>query len=55
MAEAQARAFMDDNDGCLFHYRHSEYNTITIADIFSSVSDRQAYALVENLVLRKVE
>ncbi len=49
MAEAQARAFMDDDDGCLFHYWHSEYSTIITADIFSSVSDRQAYALVGEL------
>lgn len=49
MAEAQARAFMDDDDKCLFHYWHSEYNIITIADVFSSVSDRQGYALVGEL------
>ena len=49
MAEAQARAFMDDDDGCLFHYWHSEYNIITTADIFSAVSDRQAHSLVGEL------
>jgi len=49
MAEAQARAFMDDDDGCLFHYWHSEYDTIITADVFSSVSDRQAYALIGEL------
>jgi glycosyltransferase involved in cell wall biosynthesis len=49
MAEAQARAFVDDDDGCLFHYWHSEYNIIATADIFSSVSDRQAYALIGEL------
>ncbi len=49
MAEAQARAFMDDDDGCLFHYWNSEYAIITSADIFSCVSKRQEYALVGEL------
>ncbi|MBM3705973.1 MAG: glycosyltransferase family 4 protein, partial [Actinobacteria bacterium] len=49
MGEAQARAFMDDDDGCLFHYWNSEYGIITSADIFSSVSDRQKYALIGEL------
>ncbi|MBN1298776.1 MAG: glycosyltransferase family 4 protein [Actinobacteria bacterium] len=49
MAEAQARAFADDDDGCLFHYWNSEYNIITTADIFSCVSDRQKYALAGEL------
>jgi glycosyltransferase involved in cell wall biosynthesis len=49
MAEAQARAYMDDDDGCLFHYWNSEYTVITSADIFSCVSRRQEYALVGEL------
>ena len=49
MAEAQARAFMDDDDGCLFHYWNSEYNIISTADVFSTVSARQKYALVGEL------
>ena len=49
MAEAQARAYMDDDDGCLFHYWNSEYTIITAADIFSCVSKRQEYALVGEL------
>jgi glycosyltransferase involved in cell wall biosynthesis len=49
MAEAQARARMDDDDGCLFHYWNSEYEIITSADIFSCVSKRQEYALVGEL------
>lgn len=49
MAEAQARAFLDDDDGCLFHYWNSEYNIITEADIFSCVSGRQGYALAGEL------
>lgn len=49
MAEAQARAYMDDNDGCLFHYWNSEYAIITSADIFSCVSKRQEYALIGEL------
>jgi glycosyltransferase involved in cell wall biosynthesis len=49
MAEAQARAYMDNDDGCLFHYWNSEYAIITSADIFSCVSERQEYALVGEL------
>ncbi|MEA2016411.1 MAG: glycosyltransferase family 4 protein [Actinomycetota bacterium] len=49
MAEAQARAYMDESDGCLFHYWNSEYNIISRADIFSCVSSRQKYALVGEL------
>jgi glycosyltransferase involved in cell wall biosynthesis len=49
MAEAQARAYMDNDDGCLFHYWNSEYAVITSADIFSCVSKRQEYALVGEL------
>ena len=49
MTEAQARAFMDDEDSCLFHYWNSEYGIISAADIFSSVSDRQKYALIGEL------
>ena len=49
MAEAQARAYMDDDDGCLFHYWNSEYTVITSADIFSCVSKRQEHALVGEL------
>lgn len=49
MAEAQARAFMDNSDKCLFHYWNSEFNILTSADIFSSVSQRQSYALIGEL------
>ena len=49
MAEAQARAFMDGSDDCLFHYWNSEYNILTFADVFSCVSDRQSYALAGEL------
>ncbi|MCE5328892.1 glycosyltransferase family 4 protein [bacterium] len=49
MAEAQARAFMDNSDRCLFHYWNSEFNILTKADIFSCVSQRQSYALVGEL------
>ncbi|MGM0367178.1 MAG: glycosyltransferase [Actinomycetota bacterium] len=49
MAEAQARAAVDGDDGCLFHYWNSEYNIITSADMFSCVSGRQEYALVGEL------
>jgi glycosyltransferase involved in cell wall biosynthesis len=49
MAEAQARAYMDDDDRCLFHYWNSEYSIITAADIFSCVSNRQDYALIGEL------
>lgn len=49
MAEAQARAFIDKSDECLFHYWNSEYNIITTADIFSTVSERQKYALIGEL------
>ena len=49
MAEAQARAFMDNSDGCLFHYWNSEFNIITAADMLSCVSDRQSYALAGEL------
>jgi len=49
MAEAQARAYIDDNDDCLFHYWNSEYNIISGADIFSCVSSRQQYALIGEL------
>ncbi len=49
MAEAQARAYMDDDDSCLFHYWNSEYTIITAADIFSCVSKRQEYALIGEL------
>jgi len=49
MAEAQARAGIDGNDDCLFHYWNSEYNIISIADIFSCVSSRQKYALIGEL------
>lgn len=49
MAEAQARAFMDDSDECLFHYWNSEFNILTKADIFSCVSQRQSYALIGEL------
>jgi Glycosyltransferase len=49
MAEAQARAYMDNDDGCLFHYWNSEYNIINSADIFSCVAKRQEYALVGEL------
>lgn len=51
MAEAQARAYMDNDDSCLFHYWNSEYNIITTADIFSCVSSRQEYALIGELGL----
>ncbi len=49
MAEAQARAAVDGDDGCLFHYWNSEYNIISAADIFSCVSERQQYALIGEL------
>jgi glycosyltransferase involved in cell wall biosynthesis len=49
MAEAQARAASDDDDGCLFHYWNSEYSIISTADIFSCVSNRQGYALAGEL------
>jgi glycosyltransferase involved in cell wall biosynthesis len=49
MAEAQARAYIDGDDECLFHYWNSEYNIISSADIFSCVSSRQQYALIGEL------
>ncbi len=49
MAEAQARAYADDDDRCLFHYWNSEYSIITAADMFSCVSERQEYALIGEL------
>lgn len=49
MAEAQARAFMDDDDGPLFHYWNSEYKILRTADIFSCVSGRQEYATIGEL------
>jgi len=49
MAEAQARAYIDGNDECLFHYWNCEYNIISTADVFSSVSERQRYALIGEL------
>ncbi|MEI7615615.1 MAG: glycosyltransferase, partial [Actinomycetota bacterium] len=49
MAEAQARAFMDASDDCLFHYWNSEFNILTSADIFSCVSGRQSHALTGEL------
>lgn len=49
MAEAQARAFMDASDDCLFHYWNSEFNILTTADIFSCVSGRQSHALTGEL------
>ncbi|MHB1253398.1 MAG: glycosyltransferase [Candidatus Humimicrobiaceae bacterium] len=49
MAEAQARAFMDGSDDCLFHYWNSEFNILTTADIFSCVSARQSHALTGEL------
>ncbi len=49
MAEAQARAFIDEDDSCLFHYWNSEYAIITTADFFSCVSKRQEYALAGEL------
>lgn len=49
MAEAQARAYIDDDDECLFHYWNSEYNIISNADVFSCVSSRQQYALIGEL------
>lgn len=49
MAEAQARAYIDENDSSLFHYWNSEYNIISSADIFSCVSSRQEYALIGEL------
>src|SRR4030066_1750421 len=49
MAEAQARAYVDEDDACLFHYWNSEYNIISDADIFSCVSSRQKYALIGDL------
>jgi len=49
MAEAQARAYVDGDDSCLFHYWNSEYNITSNADIFSCVSSRQKYALVGEL------
>ncbi len=49
MAEAQARAAIDEDDSCLFHYWNSEYNIIIGADVFSCVSSRQEYALIGEL------
>ena len=49
MAEAQARAFIDNSDDCLFHYWNSEFNILTTADMFSCVSQRQSYALIGEL------
>lgn len=49
MAEAQARANIDKDDSCLFHYWNSEYNIVSNADIFSCVSSRQQYALIGEL------
>jgi len=49
MAEAQARAYIDEDDSCLFHYWNSEYRIISGADIFSCVSSRQQYALIGEL------
>jgi len=49
MAEAQARAYIDGDDSCLFHYWNSEYSIASSADIFSCVSSRQEYALIGEL------
>lgn len=49
MAEAQARAYIDNSDECLFHYWNSEYSIISTADVFSAVSERQKYALIGEL------
>jgi len=49
MAEAQARAYIDGDDSCLFHYWNSEYNIVLNADKFSCVSSRQEYALIGEL------
>lgn len=49
MAEAQARAAVDQNDGCLFHYWNREYHILQQADMFSCVSGRQEYALIGEL------
>lgn len=49
MAEAQARAYIDGDDSCLFHYWNNEYGIISGADIFSCVSSRQEYALIGEL------
>ena len=49
MAEGQARAFTDDSDECLFHYWNKEYSILRNADIFSCVSNRQAYATIGEL------
>jgi len=49
MAEAQARAAIDDDDSCLFHYWNGEYNIISSADLFSCVCQRQEYALIGEL------
>lgn len=49
MAEAQARAFIDNDDSCLFHYWNCEYNILGSADFFSCVSQRQQYALAGEL------
>lgn len=49
MAEAQARAYIEEDDSCLFHYWNGEYNIITAGDKFSCVSSRQEYALIGEL------
>jgi glycosyltransferase involved in cell wall biosynthesis len=49
MAEAQARAFIDSSDDCLFHYWNSEFNILSTADIFSCVSSRQSHAVTGEL------
>ncbi len=49
MAEAQARAYIDEDDSALFHYWNGEYNILSEADKFSAVSERQSYALIGEL------
>jgi glycosyltransferase involved in cell wall biosynthesis len=49
MAEAQARAFIDQDDGALFHYWNGEYAILSEGDSFSCVSGRQSDALIGEL------
>jgi glycosyltransferase involved in cell wall biosynthesis len=49
MGEAQAKARSSRDDSSLFHFWNQERKVISRADVFSSVSERQRFALIGEL------
>jgi len=51
MAEAQAKAFVFDDNSFLYHFFNMESKVLSKADIFSAVSEAQGFSLIGELAI----